>query len=444
MKNWTPDSWHGRPIRQQPVYADPQAVAAVLGQVATLPPLVHVGEIERLRTQLAQAGAGQRFVLQGGDCAERFVDCHAAAIENKLKILLQMSVVLTWGAQIPVVRVGRMAGQYAKPRSRATEMVDGQEVVTYRGDHINGHAASERVPDPGRLLAAYQHSAATLNYVRALLDGGFADLHRPDAWDLGFARDLDRRAEYQAMVDRILESIQFMEAAGASGVAALRSVQFHTSHEGLVLPYEAALTRKVGGRWYNQGAHFLWIGDRTRQLDGAHIEYFRGIANPIGVKVGPSMQTAELLELVRTLNPQNTPGRITLIGRFGRDRAADLLPAHVAAVRDAGLQITWSCDPMHGNTRTAEGGLKTRDFDDILGELRAVFDVHRAEGTVLGGVHFELTGDDVTECVGGPQGLREADLSRSYETYCDPRLNYAQSLEVAFLIARRLQGMRGA
>lgn len=443
MHSWNPHRWRSLPIRQQPDYDDPAAAEHALGALAALPPLVHPGEIAKLKAQLAEAGAGRRFLLQGGDCAERFVDCNAAAIEAKLRILLQMSVVLTWGGQTPVVRVARLAGQFAKPRSSATEMVDGQQVLTYRGDHINGISPDSRAPDPARLLQAYHHSATTLNYVRALLDGGFADLHRAGAWDLGFVRDEGRRSSYEAMVRDMLEAVHFVEAIGAPSIEAFNSVRLFTSHEGLLLPYESALTRKVGDQWLNLGAHFLWIGDRTRQLDGAHVDYFRGIGNPIGVKVGPTMEPGELVEVVRALNPADEPGKLTLITRYGVDRVRDLLPRHVAAVKAAGLSVVWSCDPMHGNTRKTSVGLKTRDFDDILGELRAAFDVHAAEGSVLGGVHFELTGEDVTECTGGPQGLGEQDLSRAYESWCDPRLNNAQSLEVAFLVARRLQRDRG-
>lgn len=440
---WNPHRWRGLPIRQQPAYDDPAAAERAFGALAALPPLVHPGEIATLRHQLGEAGAGRRFLLQGGDCAERFVDCNAAAIEAKLRILLQMSVVLTWGGQTPVVRVARLAGQFAKPRSSTTELVDGETVLTYRGDHINGISPGDRVPDPARLLQAYHHSATTLNYVRALLDGGFADLHRAGAWDLGFVRDAARRSSYEAMVRDMLEAVHFVEAIGAPSIEAFNSVRLFTSHEGLLLPYESALTRRVGEQWLNLGAHFIWIGDRTRQLDGAHVDYFRGIGNPIGVKVGPTMAPGELVEIVRALNPNDEPGKLTLITRYGAERVRDLLPSHVAAVRDAGLQVVWSSDPMHGNTRKTSVGVKTRDFDDILGELRAAFDVHAAEGTVLGGVHFEMTGEDVTECTGGPQGLGEQDLSRAYESFCDPRLNNSQSLEVAFLVARRLQQDRG-
>jgi len=440
--SWTPSSWRSLPIRQQPTYADPAAVQAAEARLATFPGLVHRGEIHTLRAQLAEAGAGRRFLLQGGDCAERFVDLNARFIANKLRILLQMSVVLTWGAQIPVVRVGRMAGQFAKPRSKPTELVGGAEVFSYRGDHINGHDPAEREADPDRLVQAYFHSAATLNHVRALLDGGFADLTAPEHWDLGFVQNASRRRQYEAMLGRIREAVEFMDAVGARSTEALGTVRFFTSHEGLLLPYEEALTRRIDGRWYNLGAHFLWIGDRTRKLDEAHVEYFRGIENPIGVKVGPSMDSRELVELIGALNPSNEPGRITLITRFGAGQVAEMLPPHVAAVQSAGRAVTWSCDPMHGNTHTAATGHKTRAFDDILAELKGAFDVHKAAGSTLGGVHFELTGDDVTECVGGPQELAAEDLSRAYETFCDPRLNYAQSLEVAFLIARRLAAER--
>ncbi len=418
-----------------------QAAEATL---ATYPGLVHRGEINLLTSKLAEAGEGGRFLLQGGDCAERFIDLNARFIANKLRILLQMSVVLTWGAQIPVVRVGRMAGQFAKPRSKPTEIVAGREVASYRGDHINGHDPSEREPDPERLLRVYFHSASTLNHLRALLDGGFADLHAPHHWDLGFVQNPERRAQYEGMLARIREAVDFMDAIGARSSDALGTVRFFTSHEGLLLPYEEALTRRIEGRWYNLGAHFLWIGDRTRALDEAHVEYFRGIENPIGIKVGPSMDSDELVELIARLNPTDRPGRITLITRFGAERIRELLPPHVAAVAASGRTVTWSCDPMHGNTHTAATGHKTRAFDAILAELRGAFDVHREQGSHLGGVHFELTGEDVTECIGGSQGLAPEDLSRAYETFCDPRLNYAQSLEVAFLIARRLASERQA
>jgi len=442
--SWAPDSWRALPIHQQPTYADPAAVEAALSLVRSLPPLVHPGEVNTLRRRLAAAARGERFLLQGGDCAERFQDCSRTAIESKLKILLQMSLVLTWGARTPVVRVGRIAGQYAKPRSSPTEVVEGVEYPCYRGDHVNTHDLSGRDPDPDRLVRAYFHSASTLNYTRALLDGGFADLHHAQDWDLGFIRQPKHRADYEDMKERIVRALEFMEAVGIRGEAALRTVELYSSHEGLLLAYEEAQTEQVDDRWYNLGAHLLWIGDRTRQLDGGHVEYFRGIANPLGVKCGPTLAPEELAELLEVVDPDHTPGRITLITRYGSDRIADLLPRHIAAVRETGRQVLWSCDPMHGNTTKTGTGFKTRDFDRVLAELSQAFEIHEETGGNLGGVHFELTGDDVTECVGGPQELSEGDLGRSYETFCDPRLNYAQSMEVAFLIAQRLERRRAS
>jgi len=437
--SWSPTSWRSRPIRQQPQYADTAAVERALEVVRALPALVQPGKVERLKAELARAAAGDAFLLQGGDCAERFQDCAPGPIQAKLKILLQMSLVLTWGARMPVVRVGRIAGQYAKPRSRDREMVNGVEVPSYRGDHVNGHDPSAREPDPNRLVQAYFHSAASLNYVRALIDAGFADLRHPEPWDLGYPDGTDRAGEYQQLVGRLLDALDFLGTTGVSGGEALRTVDFFSSHEGLLLAYEEAQTEQHEDRFYNVGAHFLWIGDRTRQLDGAHVEYFRGIANPIGIKVGPTMAPDELLRLLDVLNPHDEPGRITLITRFGADRVTEHLPDLLRRVKEDGRRVLWTADPMHGNTRSTSAGFKTRRVDDIMKELRQTFDLHRAEGTRLGGVHFELTGEDVTECVGGPQGLSEHDLSRSYETFCDPRLNYAQSLEMAYLIARRLQ-----
>jgi 3-deoxy-7-phosphoheptulonate synthase len=440
--SWAPDSWRALPIHQQPQYANRSAVEAAVSAVRSLPPLVHPGEVNTLRRRLAAAARGERFLLQGGDCAERFQDCSRTAIESKLKILLQMSLVLTWGARTPVVRVGRIAGQYAKPRSSPTEVVEGVEYPSYRGDHVNTHDLSGREPDPDRLVRAYFHSASTLNYVRALLDGGFADLHHPQDWDLGFISQPERRADYEDMKERIIRALEFMEAVGVRGGPTLRTVELYSSHEGLLLAYEEAQTEKVGDDWYNLGAHLLWIGDRTRQLDGGHVEYFRGIANPLGVKCGPTLAPDDLVALLETLDPNHTPGRITLITRYGAHRIADLLPGHIEAVQRTGRQVLWSCDPMHGNTTKTGTGFKTRDFEQILAELRQAFEIHEAMGGHLGGVHFELTADDVTECVGGPQGLSEGDLGRSYETFCDPRLNYAQSVEMAFLIARRLERRR--
>ena len=444
--SWSLASWRERPICQQPEYLDAAAWERALAEVRVLPPLVNHGEVDALRAHLAKAAKGEAFLLQGGDCAERFADCTKTSIEAKLKILLQMSLVLTWGARIPVIRVGRMAGQYAKPRSRDTETIDGVELPSYRGDNINAidPDATARIADPQRLVKAYHHSTATLNYARALVDGGFADLHHPQHWDLGFVRSKTQRKEYEDMVERIRDAINFVESTGVRGTAALKTIELFSSHEGLLLAYEEALTEKVNDQWYNLGAHFLWIGDRTRNLGDAHLEYFRGIENPIGVKVGKQMQPQELVEIITTLEPANRPGRITLISRIGMGDIGETLPPLIAAVRDAGRVVTWVCDPMHGNTTITNAGLKTRDYDLILQELAAAFEIHEEQGGHLGGVHFELTGDDVTECTGGPQELSEADLSRSYETYCDPRLNYAQSLELALRIAQRLQTHRSA
>lgn len=439
MAPWTPETWREKPIAQQPEYADSGALAAAIDTVTRLPPIVAPGEVDALREQLARASRGEAFVLQGGDCAERFDDCTARAIENKLKILLQMSLVLTWGARMPVVRLARMAGQFAKPRSKNTEQIDGVEVPAYRGDHVNGHPLNQRAPDPQRMVQAYFHAAATLNYARALLDGGFADLHHPDTWDLDFLATASRGARYRDVLDRLADSLDFLGATGIRDDAALRTAALFTSHEGLLLPWEQAHTVFTPAGWYNLGAHFLWIGERTRALDGAHVDYFRGIANPIGVKIGPTTQPRDLLALLNALDPDDTPGRLTIITRLGADQVDNALPPLVAAVRATGRKPVWSCDPMHGNTTTTNNGFKTRDVDAILSELRGAMAVHDRLGGHLGGVHFELTGDNVTECTGGPEGLSPSDLARSYETFCDPRLNYAQSMELAFLLAERLR-----
>ena len=444
MTSWTPDSWRSHPIQQQPRYDDPVAVEGALDTVRQLPPLVAAGEVDALRERLARASEGRAFVLQGGDCAESFADCTGAPIEARLKILLQMSLVLTWGARMPVVRVGRMAGQYAKPRSSDTEIVDGVEMASYRGDHVNGVEADveARRPDPQRLVRAYFHSAATMNYARALLDGGFADLNHPQAWDLRFVRNASRRAQYEEMVARILDALEFVQAVGVHELEPLRTVELFSSHEALLLAYEQAHTVEVGGRWYNLGAHMLWIGNRTRQLDGAHIEYARGIENPIGIKVGPGLSGDDLIALLDRVEPTNRAGRVTLISRFGAEKIRAGLPPLIERVQAEGRDVVWSCDPMHGNTTKTASGRKTRNVNAIMDELAGAFDTHDAAGSTLAGVHFELTGEDVTECIGGPQELREDDLERSYQTLVDPRLNYAQSLELAFRIALRLQQRR--
>ena len=448
MSSWSPSSWRNYPASQQPAYPQPERLEEALAQLRTYPPLVYTGEVEYLKRLLAEAAQGKRFVLQGGDCAERFRDCTNPAIVSKLKILLQMSLVLIYGLRKPVVRIGRIAGQFAKPRSAEFETVAGQTLPVYRGDLINSFEpeAATRVPEPRRLLQSYYHSSLTMNYVRALIEGGFADLHHPEHWNLEFISASEHRRDYVQLVERLTDAIHFMESLGGVRDSVLGKVNFFTSHEGLLLCYEEALTRHVlaGDKYYNLGAHTLWLGDRTRSLNGAHVEYFRGLANPIGIKIGPSCTPEELLELLQVLNPLNEWGRITLITRLGQRRLAQLLPPLIQAVQKRGAHVLWSCDPMHGNTTITESGVKTRDFDEVLSELRLCFAVHRAHGSWLGGVHFELTGENVTECTGGAQKIAEKDLATNYETYCDPRLNYAQSLEMAFQIVGAQQVERKA
>ena len=443
MSTWTPQSWQQRTVTQLPDYPDPQALDEVVRQMSSLPPLVTSWEVEALKEQLAEAARGRAFLLQGGDCAESFDDCDVGAITSKLKILLQMSLVLVHGTRKPVVRVGRFAGQYAKPRSTATESRDGVELPSYRGDLVNRapFTTEDRTPDPQLLLRGYERAALTLNFIRALADGGFADLHHPEYWNLDFLDGSDLRTDYRRIVDAILEAVEFMEAVLGREPASLRRVDFYTSHEGLSLYYEQAQTRRVPRRtgWYNLSTHYPWIGMRTAQLDGAHVEYFRGIRNPVAVKVGPTMTTDWLKQLVDVLDPEDEPGRLTFIHRMGSERVGEALPPLIEAVRETGHTVLWVCDPMHGNTETVGNGRKTRRFDRILSELEQSFDVHRDLGSVLGGVHFELTGQDVTECIGGARGLGEADLERAYHSQVDPRLNYEQALELAMAVARRLR-----
>lgn len=442
VEKWTPDSWHRRPAAQQPVYANPAAVDDIVGQLSTLPPLVTSWEIEKLRRELAEAAAGHRFLLQGGDCAERFADCDAASITNKIKVLLQMSLVLVHGIEKPVIRVGRLAGQYAKPRSTDTETRDGVTLPCYRGDIINGveFTAESRVPDPARMLRGYERSAMTLNYVRALARGNFADLHHPENWELGFLSRAELAREYGEILRNVSRALRFMENVLGVHVEAMESVEFFTSHEALLLPYEQAQTRTSGGSFYNLSTHLPWIGARTLQLEGAHVEYCRGIRNPLGVKVSASVTPDRLRQLLDVLDPDREPGRVTLIHRFGRDHIERVLPGLVRAMREEGRTVLWCCDPMHGNTRSTSSGIKTRFFADILAELQAAFDIHAKEGSTLGGVHFEVSGEDVTECIGGSSGVEEADLIRAYKSDVDPRLNYEQALEMAMLVAHRLQG----
>ncbi|KAL2261439.1 hypothetical protein VTK26DRAFT_4156 [Humicola hyalothermophila] len=444
--DWTPDSWRSKPIKQCPEYPDKKALAKSVNELKRLPPIVHPREIIRLKQHLRDVARGEAFLLQGGDCAELFDYCEQNAIESKIKLLLQMSLVLIWGADKRVVRIGRMAGQYAKPRSSPMETINGRQVPSFRGDILNGFDPDERELDPARLVRAYHHSSATLNYIRAALASGIADLNRPLNWGLGHVRDPELKAKYQQAVDFLTDMINFMQTIGAENEK-LHTVDLYTSHEGLLLEYEEPLTRLLDDptippsqprkqQYFDTSAHFLWIGDRTRQLDHAHVEFFRGVANPLGVKVGPTTPASDLLELLRTLNPSREPGKITLITRYGADKVASLLPAHIRAVEDSEYRgtVVWQCDPMHGNGQTC-GGIKTRRFSDIFSELQQTLRIHKEQGSYLGGVHLELTGDAVTECLGGSEGLGEDDLSTNYTSFCDPRLNEKQALELAFLIA---------
>ncbi|KAJ1823332.1 hypothetical protein H4S02_010128 [Coemansia sp. RSA 2611] len=465
---WTPDSWKTKPIKQDVVYDNPEELSTVLTRITNMPPLVSTAEVERLRAQLKDVAEGRAFLLQGGDCAESFDYCNPTAIEDKLKVLLQMSLVLLWGMRQPIVRIARMAGQYAKPRSSPFETVDGKQIMSYRGDNVNSIDPAARRPDPQRLMSAYLHSAATINYVRMLLAGGFADLHRPEAWDLGHVRNPSIRREYQTIVNRLTDSLGFMDVIGATGQSAVSTVNLYTSHEALLLDYEQALTRPVAKAsqtqarrgpyepatpprnrlapelcdFYNMSAHFIWIGDRTRQLDGAHVEYFRGVRNPVGVKVGPTMDPAELVRALDILDPLLEPGRVTLITRYGADKIAKYLPAHIEAVMATKHQPVWCCDPCHGNTTTAPSGHKTRSFDAIISEITDSISIHQQLGSRLGGVHLELTGEHVTECTGGSMELSHLDLPSNYQTFCDPRLNYEQSLDIAFKIAKVYETQR--
>ncbi len=437
---WHPDSWQSRPAAQQPVYPDPSALEIVLRQLSQRPPLVTSWEVETLKQQLAEAVRGERFLLQGGDCSESFEDCTSSSITAKLKILLQMSIVLVQGSKKRVIRVGRFAGQYAKPRSMEMETREGITLPSFRGDMINRpeFEDAERTPDPNLLLRAYERSALTINFIRALIDGGFADLHHPEYWDLGFVKKSPLASDYLRMVEAIADSLSFMETLTGSPISEMNRVDFFTSHEGLHLLYERAQTRRVPRRtgWYNLCTHFPWIGNRTRALDGAHVEYFRGIQNPIGVKIGETAEPEEVVALCEILNPYNEPGRLTLITRFGADKVGKSLPPIVEAIQREGKAVLWCADPMHGNTESTEAGIKTRRFERIVAEIEDSFRVLGSCGAHLGGVHFELTGEDVTECLGGASGVTEADLSRAYRTTLDPRLNYEQALEMALLISR--------
>jgi 3-deoxy-7-phosphoheptulonate synthase len=446
--NWTPTSWQTRPAAQQPVYPDPERLAEVLRELSSLPPLVTSWEIERLKSQLAEAALGERFLLQGGDCAETFADCNSPVIANKLKILLQMSLVLIHGLRKRVIRVGRFAGQYAKPRSEDLEHRGELSLPSYRGELINlsPYTLADRTPNPELLLRGYERSALTLNFIRSLMEGGFADLRHPEYWDLSWVHRSPHAVEYHQRVKAIQDSVWFLETVMGQGSGEVARVDYFTSHEGLHLLYEQAQTRQVPHRkgWYNLSTHFPWIGMRTATLGGAHVEYFRGLRNPVAVKVGPAMTPAGLLALADVLDPGREPGHLTFIHRFGRKRIADGLPPMIEAVRQAGRTVLWVCDPMHGNTEVIGNGVKTRRFDDILSELEQAFEIHEANGSYLGGVHFELTGENVTECMGGARGISEEDLQRAYRSTVDPRLNYEQALELALLIARRGESRPGS
>lgn len=447
---WSPESWKDRLAAQQVVYHDRAAVDAAVAKLRSLPPLVTSGEIEKLRSEIAQAQRGERFLLQGGDCAETLADCRADSIASKLKILLQMSLVLVHGLKKPVIRVGRFAGQYAKPRSNQIETRDGVTLPSYFGDLVNSAEfnAEARTPNPHLMVRGYQHAAMTLNFIRSLIDGGFADLHHPEYWDLRFMEHAglssELREQYQRMTRELGEALRLTEILGETSIDDITRVEFFTSHEGLNLQYESAQTRPVPRKsgYFNLTTHLPWIGERTRGIDGAHVEYFRGIRNPIGVKIGPSCKPSELLELIDALNPDNEPGRMLVIHRMGAPKVKEALPPLLAAVQEAPTMkrhVLWVCDPMHGNTQTTKAGIKTRSVDEILRELDAAVEAHRGAGTILGGLHLELTGEDVTECVGGATGVSESDLTANYASPCDPRLNYQQALELSFAAARRLR-----
>ncbi|MBS1877085.1 MAG: 3-deoxy-7-phosphoheptulonate synthase class II [Acidobacteria bacterium] len=442
MQDWRPDSWKSRPAAQQPAYRSEDEVAQVVEEIAKLPPLVTSWEIGALKGQLAEAARGERFVLQGGDCAESFASCDSATIANKLKVLLQMSLVLVHGCRKRVVRIGRFAGQYAKPRSEDLETRDGITLPSYRGDLINRPEFTEeaRQPDPWLMLRGYERAALTLNFVRALVSRGFVDPHRLDYWNLDWVKGSAMAAEYRRMADSIGESLRFMENILGAHPGELNWVDFFTSHEGLHLPYEQAQTRRVPRQegWYNLSTHFPWIGMRTADPEGAHVEYFRGIQNPVAVKVGPGFSADRLRRLIDVLHPVDEPGRLTLIHRCGTERIARYLPELIRAARSTGKTVLWCCDPMHGNTRSTADGIKTRYFVDILGELDQAFEIHRTEGVPLGGLHIELTGEAVTECIGGARGVNEEDLKTDYRSQLDPRLNYEQALEMALFVARRM------
>ena len=449
-KKWTPDSWRSKTVLQVPDYPDQIKLGEVQERLTSFPPLVFAGEARRLKNALTKAANGDAFLLQGGDCAESFREFHPNNIRDTFRVILQMAVVLTFGAACPIVKVGRLAGQFAKPRSAPTEVVEGIELPSYRGDIVNSIDFDEesRQPDPERMVRAYNQSASTLNLLRAFAQGGFADLHQVHQWNMGFVADSPLGGRYQDLANRLDEALEFMAACGLTSESApqISETDFFTSHEALLLPYEQAMTRvdSLTGEWYDTSAHLLWVGDRTRQLENAHLEFLRGIANPVAAKVGPTTEPDILIRLIDILNPNNEPGRLTLISRMGAGKVEKNLPELVRRVKEEGRIVVWSCDPMHGNTVKSSNGYKTRPFDQVLQEVAEFFAVHRAEGSYPGGVHLELTGQDVTECVGGAQAITEADLSSRYHTHCDPRLNAKQALELAFAIADNLKAERSS
>ncbi len=448
MSIWTPSSWREKPILQQPTYPNQEELNRVLKELKNYPPLVFAGEARTLKNNLAKVANGEAFLLQGGDCAESFSEFHADNIRDTFKVLMQMAVVMTYAGGLPVVKVGRMAGQFAKPRSSDTETINGVTLDSYRGDIINGSDFTKeaRVPDPERMIKAYNQAAATQNLLRAFASGGMADLHRVHQWTLDFAQQSEVSKKYEELAEHIQNSLKFMEACGVTSKTyrTLRETDFYTSHEALLLPYEESFTRKdsITGEWYDTSAHMLWIGDRTRQLDGAHVEYLSGVNNPIGLKAGPSMDADDLLRLCNKINPKNEAGRLNIIVRMGADKVGDDktgMQRLIRAVEREGLNVVWSCDPMHGNTVKSSNNFKTRPVDSVLTEMKQFFQIHKAEGTHAGGVHLEMTGKNVTECLGGSFTVTEEDLSSRYHTHCDPRLNADQALELAFLIADSLK-----
>ncbi len=440
QQSWSPVSWKEKTIKQLPAYTNVPKLEKNYKKLESLPPLVTSWEIEALKNKLADVSSGKSFLLQGGDCAESFEATTSPKIVNMLKVMLQMSFILIHEMGVPVHRVGRIAGQYAKPRSKDFETINGKEIHSYRGDLINRFEATKqaRMPDSDRLIEGYHKAGLTLNFLRALADEGFADLRHPEQWEMDFMLNNEYYKEYEAMVNSITKAVRFMESISPSRVSNLQKADFYTSHEALNLYYDAAQTRQVPRKkgYFNLSSHMVWLGNRTRDLDGAHVEYFRGIQNPVGIKVGHPFKVDDILKLIETLNPTHEAGKVVVISRFGKNTIEEQLPPFIRAIRREGFPVVWSADPMHGNTFSTDNSIKTRNFDHILDEIKSSFAIHRAEGSYLGGVHLEMTGDNVTECVGGAEGLNEAELSNNYETFCDPRLNYQQSLELAFLIAK--------